>query len=417
VLTSIENIELAGEACTITTMLDITERKQAEEQFRLVVEASPNAIILVDLAGSISLVNKRAESLFGYTRQELMGQPVEMLVPQQFRTHHSDYRATFFGSPSARPMGAGRDLFGLRKDGSQVPVEIGLNPITTVEGNFVLASIIDITERKRAEAEISDLLQREKAARVETRKLNEELEQRVMERTADLQAANKELESFSYSVSHDLRAPLRSIDGFSQALMEDYRSELDDVAQNYLQRVRTGSQHMAQLIDDLLTLSRVSRAEMRRDTIQLSELAESIADDLHRSDPSRQVTFAITPGLTILADRQLMRSVLENLLGNAWKFTGNCSAARIELAFLLQPDGQQVYYVRDNGAGFDMAYADKLFGAFQRLHSPAEFPGTGIGLASVQRIIHRHGGRIWAEGAVGQGATLYFTVESDQPSS
>jgi PAS domain S-box-containing protein len=375
---------------------DITEQKQAEEQFRLVVEASPNAIILVDTAGKINLVNARAETLFGYTRPELLGQPIEMLIPMPFRAEHVRYRDSFLEAPSARPLGAGRDLFGLHRDGSQVPVEIGLNPITTSTGEFVLASIIDITERKRAEMEIH--------------RLNEELEQRVVDRTAQLEAANEELEAFSYSVSHDLHAPLRSIDGFSQALLEDYGDSLAEEAQHYLHRVRAASQRMAGLIDDLLALSRLTRSEMHLETVNLSSLVRDIAQELHRAEPQRDVEFIIAPGVITRADAHLMRVALENLLGNAWKFTAKRARARIEFGIWPQPSDQTAYFVSDDGAGFDMAYADKLFGAFQRLHTLDEFSGTGIGLATVQRVIHRHGGRVWAEGAVEQGTTFYFTL-------
>jgi light-regulated signal transduction histidine kinase (bacteriophytochrome) len=243
-------------------------------------------------------------------------------------------------------------------------------------------------------------------------KLNDELEQRVINRTAELEVANKELAAFSYSVSHDLRSPLRSIDGFSQALLEDYHDSLNKEAQNYLERIRTASQRMAQLIDDLLMLSRMTRSHMHRERVNLSEQAQLIVNELQEIEPDRQVTWTITPGITVEADRQLIWAVLENLLGNAWKFTGKRSAAHIEFGVTRQPDEEQVYFVQDNGAGFDMTYAEKMFGAFQRLHSLAEFPGTGIGLATVQRIIHRHGGRIWAEGEVDEGATFYFTLNS-----
>jgi PAS domain S-box-containing protein len=403
-------ITIAESDFVMASIIDITARKQAEGQFRLVVEAAPNAMILVGTDGKISLVNTQAEILFGYNREELLNQPVEMLVPAPLRTNHQADRDTFFKKPSTRPMGAGRDLFGLCKNGRQVPIEIGLNPITTLEGKFVLASIIDITERKQAELEIADLLQREQAARIEATRLNQELEQRVIERTAQLEATNKELEAFAYSVSHDLRAPLRSIDGFSQALLEDYQDNLDSEAQNYLQRVRAGSQRMAQLIDELLMLSQFTRSEMHRTTVDLSRLVRTISDELRQREPERQVTVVIAADVTAQADKHLMQAVLENLVGNAWKFTSKRTDARIEFGLMPQPKGQPAYFVRDNGAGFNMAYADKLFGAFQRLHTAAEFPGTGIGLATVQRIIHRHGGRIWAESAVDQGTTFYFTL-------
>ncbi len=235
------------------------------------------------------------------------------------------------------------------------------------------------------------------------------LVRRLHQRTAQLEATNKELEAFSYSVSHDLRAPLRSIDGFSLALLEDYGDRLDAHGQDYLQRVRAATQRMAQLIDDLLGLARVTRSELRHEHVDLSTLTATIVGEFQRAYPDRQVEVVIAPGLVAHADTRLLHVVLENLLGNAWKFTVKCPCARIEVG-AVPCDGQVAYFVRDNGAGFDMAYADKLFGAFQRLHAMTEFSGTGIGLATVQRIIHRHGGRVWAEAAVEQGATFYFTV-------
>lgn len=224
-----------------------------------------------------------------------------------------------------------------------------------------------------------------------------------------LEAANKELETFSYSVSHDLRAPLRSIDGFSQAVLEDYADKLDAQGKNHLERVRAASQHMAQLIDDMLNLSRVTRSEMRRETVHLSAMAREIAAGLRKTQPERQVGFTIAENVTATGDERLLRVVMQNLLGNAWKYTGKHARARIEFG-VKDEDGKPVFYVRDDGAGFDMAYVDKLFGAFQRLHRRGEFPGTGVGLATVQRIIHRHGGRVWAEGTVEKGATFYFTL-------
>lgn len=274
-------------------------------------------------------------------------------------------------------------------------LEIEVNKRTAELRNTNEELQAEINERKKAESEIL--------------RLNVQLEERVAERTAQLEATNKEMEAFSYSVSHDLRAPLRSIDGFSQALLEDYSDKLDALGQNYLQRVRAATQRMAQLIDDLLNLSRLTRSEMRYEEVDLSALVEAIATELHKTQPERQVEFAITPGLVTNGDTHLLRIVLENLLGNAWKFTGKHQKARIEFG-LLHQDNTHVYFVRDDGTGFDMAYVEKLFGAFQRLHAMTEFEGTGIGLATVQRIIHRHGGRVWAESAVEQGATFYFTL-------
>jgi len=233
--------------------------------------------------------------------------------------------------------------------------------------------------------------------------------QRLINSNTELAAVNKELESFSYSVSHDLRAPLRSIDGFSQALLEDYPDKLDEQGKNYLKRVRSNTQRMGELIDDLLKLSRLIRSEMKPEMVNLSTLAQSIATELQKTQPERQVEFVITPGLSAKGDEHLLRLLLENLLGNAWKFTEKHSQARIEFGS-TRADGKQVFLVRDDGAGFDMTYADKLFAPFQRLHSVSEFPGVGIGLATVQRIICRHGGRIWAEGDIEKGAIFYFTL-------
>jgi signal transduction histidine kinase len=253
----------------------------------------------------------------------------------------------------------------------------------------------EISERKKAEQELWQHRQ--------------QLEKLVADRTVALTAANEELESFSYSVSHDLRTPLRSIDGFSQMLLEECDRKLDDSEKDYLQRVRNGVQYMGELIDDLLKLSKVSRGTLARKTVDLSALAEATLTHLRASDPERKVDVCIAPGLSVNADATLLSAVLENLLGNAWKYTGKVDQAVIEIGE-IERDGETVFYVKDNGAGFDMRYADKLFGAFQRLHMKDEFPGTGIGLATVHRIVLRHGGRIWAEAEPGKGATFFFTL-------
>lgn len=275
----------------------------------------------------------------------------------------------------------------------------------------------EVAERQAAQESLEEqahLLEEEiterRIAQNEIEKLNAELEQRVFERTAKLKETINELESFSYSVSHDLRAPLRSIDGFSQALLEDYPEKLDEQGKDYLRRVRAASQRMARLIDDMLKLSRVTRGVMRREKVDLSVLARTTADELHQTEPDRRVEFTIQNGLTVQGDPQLLQAVLANLFGNAWKFTSQHETARIEFG-IVASDGKTEYFVRDDGAGFDMAYADKLFIPFQRLHAISEFSGTGIGLSIVQRIIRRHGGEIRAEGALGQGAAIYFTLQ------
>ena len=304
-----------------------------------------------------------------------------------------------------RAPDVGRDEIGvLVKSFNEMIGQIGERDAALRESNEMLERRVrertehlqrEIGERRRAENEV--------------RLLNDELEARVTARTAQLAAANRELEAFSYSVSHDLRSPLRSIDGFSQILLEDYGDRLDDEGRKYLARVCGAARSMGQLIDDLLGLARVSRSELRPERIDVSEMASSIAARLREIEPQRQVDFEIEADLTAWADAALLRVALENLLGNAWKYTSKHEQAHISVG--TQSDGSEpVFFVRDDGAGFDMAYRDKLFGPFQRLHSADEFEGTGIGLATVQRIVQRHGGKVWAEGEIERGATIYFTL-------
>jgi PAS domain S-box-containing protein len=422
-------------------ILDITDRKRAEEEIRqlnaeLEQRVAERTAELSDLynnapCGYHSLdgdsvfvhINDTELDWLGYTREEVIGKmkAPDLLTPASVEAFGKNF-PVFMERGWLRNL----ELDMVRKDGSILPILLSATAVTDQDGRYLMSrsTMIDHTDRKRAEAAL-----RESQAKLET--------------------ANQELEAFAYSVSHDLRAPLRGIDGWSLALLEDYYEQLDDQARQYLDRVRSEAQRMGRLIDDLLQLSRVTRAEMRKGRVDLTALARTVAARLKATQPERQVELVIQPGLTAHGDAHLLEIVLTNLLGNAWKFTGPCPLARIEFGRLLpspceappiggkgrgaggegpsptgkgtagegpSPTGRgeggegPVYFIRDNGVGFDMTYAQKLFGAFQRLHKASEFPGTGIGLATVQRIVHRHGGRVWAEAQADRGATFYFTL-------
>jgi len=393
-----EKLEEEVEKRTSALTAEIAQRKRieevlrdSEERYRLLFEANPHPMWVYDTDTLAFLaVNGAAIRHYGYSREEFLAMTIKDIRPAEDIPLLMD---------NVSKVSAGLDKAGIwrhrKKDGAIIFVEIISHNLIFGGKRAELVLANDITERRQVEEAL--------------RRAHEELELRVRERTAQLEVANEELEAFSYSVSHDLRAPLRGIDGFSQALLEDYADKLDEDGKDYLHRVRAASQRMALLIDDLLDLSRITRSQMHREIVDLSAIARTIAAELSKTQPERQVEFCIAEGIVANADARLLRIVLENLLGNAWKFTQKQPQAKIEFGAVEQGD-KPVYFVRDNGAGFDMAYSDKLFGAFQRLHTTAEFPGSGIGLATVQRVIHRHGGQVWAEGAVGQGATFYFTL-------
>ena len=534
---------------------DVTVRAREDEKFRGLLESAPDPMVIVDGDGVIRLVNARTQAVFGYSRDELIGQTVEIIVPERFRGGHIERRSRYAKCPVTRAMGANLELYGRRKDGSEFPVEISLSPLEVSGGTLISSAIRDVSDRVCIQKELRDaneFLEQRVAARtkelaaanagliktqesmtlaqrvarigtfeidndtgrmswtpgleavyglrdgafqgtidawlshvhaddresakraleidIETHSpysseyrivradgqirwiraqgqifygqqgefrrlvaanlditdsknkeneivaLNAGLERRVEDRTRDLTFANKELESFSYSVSHDLRAPLRHIDGFARILSEEYAAKLPEEARRHLTRILKSTTDMGKLIDSLIKLAHLGRRELSCETVNLGELVKSAIADLPQAEPSRNVEWRIETLPSVNCDPDLLRAVLTNLLSNSLKFTRTRPVAVIEVGTAAR-DGELAYFVKDNGVGFDPQYADKLFGVFQRLHAKEKFEGTGIGLATVQRIIHRHGGKIWAESAVDQGATFFFTLGVDRRSS
>ncbi len=400
-----------------------TNLQKSEEQKKAIIDNLPNALIHIFDRDFRYVYNSGAGmQQVGLNNEMLVGKTIFEVLGPELGTEVSGYYQQVLGGKKVHFEGnfAGQDFI------------IHAVPLLDEQGNVVqiLALSLNITDLKQTErqlletqtelqkmVEVSDqsrlvllnMVEDQQKTQEDIQRLNVELEQRVLERTYKLEIANKELEAFSYSVSHDLRAPLRAVDGFSSALLTDYQNKLDDKGKHYLERIREGTQKMGRLIEDLLKLSRVTRREMIYEPVNLSNLTIKLSQEFQDQEQERVIEFAIAPNLLVHADADLMEIAMENLLSNAVKFSAKRSPAHI-LVGMTEQSEKNIYFVRDDGVGFDMAYADKLFTPFQRMHSEQDYPGTGIGLVTVQRIISRHGGRIWFESEVDQGATFYFTL-------
>jgi two-component system sensor kinase FixL len=366
-------------------VVDLSEQKavehalrEQEERFRMIVDTAAYGIVTIGETGTIRSFNNGAEEIFGYAADEVMGKNVNILMPEPFHSEHDGYLRNYLETGTAKIIGIGRDVEGRRKSGDSFPMKLTVAGAKLSSGQVFAGMVVDLSEQKATE----DALRR----------------------------ANEELESFAYSVSHDLRAPLRAMSGFSEALVEDFGAQLGDDAREYLGRIRAAAHKMGRLIDDILKLSRVSRVQLDFEDVDLSAIAAEIIADLRAGEPERDVSVFIARQVCVKGDRQQLRIALENLLGNAWKFTSKVPNAQLAFNIVTMEDGMKAYFVRDNGAGFDMKYADKLFRPFERLHSSAEYAGTGIGLATVSRVIAKHGGKVWTESEIEKGTTVYFTL-------
>lgn len=501
----------------------LTQVEASDARFQKLLESAPDAVLIVDDGGRIRLANARVAEWFGYRPSELLGQPVEILLPEALRERHQRHRNTYLAAPRARALGIGTQLSARRSDGSEFPVEISLSPITVGGDRLVIAVVRDVTERRQLEqaredaqtrhrrlldnlplgvfrtsmserladdrrflevnaslvemfeagsaerllrcppahlyhddaeraalvaelfalgsvvgrelgmvtlngrvfdARLSVVMRRDAAgnrfvdgvvedvsARRGAERERDRATQEIERRAAALEAANHELDAFSRSISHDLHVPLRAIDGFSRILEQEYRERLDHRGRDYLDGVRDAAWRMTTQLDALSQLSRITRAGLTTQAVDLSAVAAEVLAGLQRRDPERVARCVIEPGIRVLGDAWLLRVVLDQLLENAWKFTARRAEAAIEFG-TREDTSEAVFYLRDNGVGFDMAAANGLFGAFHRLHNAGDFPGTGIGLATVQRVIHKHGGQVWAEAEIDRGATFYFTLRS-----
>jgi PAS domain S-box-containing protein len=366
------------------------------DRFRDLLEAAPDAMVIVDRAGCIALVNTQTQQLFGYTREELLGKPVELLVPEPYRAMHSRHRSGYFADPRRRPMGSGLQLSGRRKDGSEFPVEISLSPVETEDGTLVTAAVRDISERLRLEEARREVAER--AAR----------EEALTRHAEDLARSNADLEQFAYVASHDLQEPLRMVANFTELLAKRYRGRLDADADEFIGYVVDGVSRMHQLISDLLTYSRVGTRGSPLIPVDCNVVVDRVLQDLTVAVTEANAVVSYDPLPTVIGDETQLGQLFLNLIGNALKFRG----AKPPLVHVTAaPNGTEwTFTVRDNGIGIAPEHGDRIFLIFQRLHTRAEYPGTGIGLAVAKKIVERHGGRIWVESRPGEGSTFSFTL-------
>ena len=404
---SVAVINYRGKPASLGTFLDITERKrseaaliESEAKMLAIADSAWDAILMIDPKGQVSYWNPAAERILGYTKDEAMGQTLhDLIAPKQYHQAHREAFTTFAQTGKGAAIGDIHEITARRKDGKEFPVQLSLSAFQLNNSWYSVGIMSDITERKRGEGEIN--------------KMNEALEMRVTERTSQLELANQELASISYSMAHSLKTPLRSLDGFSYLLLNEHKENLNETGKDYLERIRNASHQIWQVTDDLMEILSISREELKLEQVDLSLIGEATLERLKTAYPDREVEFICPDSLMVAGDLKMIRLLIDNLIGNAWKFTRDRHPAHIELGS-LERGGVTVFFVRDDGLGFDMAYSHKLFGVFQRLHAQDLFQGTGMGLAKAQRIIQRHGGRIWAEGIINQGATFYFTFSSTE---
>jgi len=383
-------IHVGDDVFVVSAIIDITSRKRLEARLRATIESAPTAMVMADRSGVITQVNAEIERLFGYGREELAGRKIEVLLPERFRGSHPQKREEYMSAPHARRMGAGRDLFGLRRDGTEFPIEIGLNPVRTDEGDFVLAAVVDLTERKRAEEE----LQRANEA---------------------LSHSNLAQQQFIYIVSHDLREPINTINNFAGLLLEDWDGRIDATGMRYLSHVRQGAERIRRLLDDLLGYVRLDRTDLERSVVDLNEVLDDVLKDISSALDSRGAVLKRSPLPVVVGQVSMLRVLLQNLIDNATKFHRPGVAPEVSIT-AVNRDGATEILVADNGIGIDEGQQTRAFEIFRRLHPKRDYSGTGIGLAMCKKIVELHNGKIWLESSPGAGATVHVSLPVTEPS-